>query len=141
MRPGPADGLSGADAVRRLVLPDTSAWIACARFGDAVLESLLRERRLRGHGVVSGELALGCGATAARLAAAAAALPAAPELAHHEVQAVVERHGLSCRGLSWSDVSLLASVLSAEGASVPLAIYTLDRALAAEARRLGVLWN
>jgi hypothetical protein len=34
-----------------LILADTSAWIACARFGDPLLEGLLEARRVLGHGV------------------------------------------------------------------------------------------
>jgi hypothetical protein len=133
--------VTGAGASSRLALVDTSAWIACAQFGDPVLETLLESRRALGHGVVTGELALGCGPTAARLAMTAAALPQAPELDHRMVRGVVEGCLLSCNGLSWSDASLIASALAASDAGDAVAIYTRDRVLAREAIRLGVGWE
>jgi predicted nucleic acid-binding protein len=125
----------------RLILADTSAWIACARFGDPLLEGLVAERCVLGHGVVTGELSLGCGATASRLAMTAAALPQAPDLDHATVRVVVEGNALACNGLSWPDASLIASALAACEAGTVLAIYTHDRVLAREARRLGVGWG
>ena len=124
-----------------MVLADTSAWIACARFGDPLLEGLIQERRVVGHGVVSGELSLGCGPTARRLALTASALPQAPEPSHAAVRAVVDGKDLGCCGLSWSDASLVASALAAGGDGASLVIYTHDRTLAGQAARLGVGWS
>ena len=133
--------MTAEGAASRLILADTSAWIACARFGDPLLDGLLEARRVLGHGVVTGELSLGCGSTATRLAMTAAALPQAPDLDHATVRGVVAGHALACTGLSWPDASLIASALAAVEAGTALAIYTHDRVLAREANRLGVGWG
>ena len=122
----------------RLVLADTSAWITYARFGDPKFDSLLRQHRVRGHAVVSGELSLGCGATAKLLARAAAAIPQAPDVGHDAVRSLVDSGDLACRGLSWPDATLIASALASRAAEGDACIYTHDVALAASAKRLGV---
>lgn len=133
--------MTAEEADPPLVLADTSAWISCARFGDPVLEGLLNARRVIGHGVVTGELSLGCGSTASRLAMTSAALPQAPDLDHATVRRVVQGNALACHGLSWSDAILIASALAAVESGTALAIYTHDRTLAREASRLGVGWG
>ena len=85
------------------------------------------------HPFVFGELA--CGSLRARptILGYLRNLPAALVADHYEVLELVERRGLAGTGIGWIDAHLLASALIA---GAPL--WTLDKALATQARRLRV---
>ena len=116
-----------------MILVDTSVWAAHFRSGRPDLSMLLEQQQVLGHPFVIGELA--CGRLPHRTQALAdlAQLPAAPVAVQDEVLELIERHRLTGTGLGWVDAHLLASSFLARA---PL--WTLDRALGAQARRLGV---
>jgi len=119
----------------RLVLADTSAWIAHQRKPDPVIVDAMRSGRLCSHGVVIGELSLGCGDVPRRMSDEASRLPTLPDLPAESVRDFGVRHGLSCTGLGWSDACLLAS---AAASGVDVTIHTRDRSMSAAAARLGL---
>lgn len=87
------------------------------------------------HGIVVGELSLGCGEMPRRIAAQASALRPLRNVPDGHVLEFSTVFGLSCSGLGWSDACLLASAALSE---VPVTIHTRDRAMAAAAARLGL---
>jgi predicted nucleic acid-binding protein len=116
-----------------VILVDTSVWAAHFRVGHRDLSTLLEQQQVLGHPFVIGELVCGRLPHRTRTLADLARLPAAPVAEHDEVLALIERHRLMGTGLGWVDAHLLASSFLARA---PL--WTLDRALGAQARRLGV---
>ena len=116
-----------------MILVDTSPWVDHLRRGNRRLAALLEAGEVVGHPFVIGELGLGNLQNRAAVLEYLARLPAAPLAEHHEVLALVERRRLMATGIGWVDAHLLASSLLAE---IPL--WTFDRALGREARRLGV---
>lgn len=85
------------------------------------------------HPFVFGELACGNLRARATILGYLRNLPEASVADHDEVLALVERRGLAGTGIGWIDAHLLASALIA-GAS----LWTLDKGLATQARRLRV---
>lgn len=117
-----------------MILVDSCVWIDHLRRANARLSSLVGEHQVLTHPFVIGELA--CGSLPGRrveLLEQLGRMPKAPMAEHHEVLTLVERRGLSGSGIGWLDAHLLASSLLA-GAS----LWTLDRPLAKQARRLGL---
>ena len=119
-----------------LVLADTSAWISHQQRFDSHFDALLAAGLMVTHGIVVGELTLGCGSKAKELAATASGLLRVPELDDDAVRTMVVLHALDCKGLSWPDSAILASVLAYPG----VRIYTHDRAMGEAAVRLGIGW-
>ena len=117
-----------------MILADASVWIDHFRRSDPKLASLLYDHQVLIHPFVVGELAGGTlpGHRAEALADLEK-LPGAPVASHAEVMDLVERRGLAGSGIGWVDAHLLASSLLARAL-----IWTLDRALAKQAGRLGV---
>lgn len=116
-----------------MILVDTSVWAEHFRGGRHDLSMLLERQQVLGHPFVIGELSCGRLPRRKRTLADLAQLPAAPVAAQDEVLELIERHRLMGTGLGWVDVHVLASSFLARA---PL--WTLDRALGAQARRLGV---
>jgi predicted nucleic acid-binding protein len=115
------------------VLTDTSVWIEHLRRGSVMLTDHLTRGDVWSHPFVIGELACGRLTRRAEILHLLAALPQAPVLDHLEVLAFVDAQELAGRGIGWIDAHLLAS---ARLARIPL--WTLDRRLAAAARRLSL---
>ena len=116
-----------------MVLVDTSVWIDHLRNGNEQLVKLLEAGRVLTHTMVIGELACGNLRNRQEILGLLRALPAAREATTPEVMDFVETVPLSGRGLGWVDVNLLAAARLSES---PL--FTLDRSMRREARRLGV---
>lgn len=116
-----------------MILVDTSVWAAHFRSRRRDLSMLLEQQQVLGHPFVIGELSCGRLPYRKRTLADLAQLPAAPVAVQDEVLDLIERHRLMGTGLGWVDAHLLASSFLA---GAPL--WTLDRALGAQARRLGV---
>jgi predicted nucleic acid-binding protein len=116
-----------------VILVDTSVWAAHFRGGRRDLSLLLEHQQVLGHPFVIGELSCGRLPHRKRTLADLAQLPAAPVAVQDEVLDLIERHRLMGTGLGWVDAHLLASSFLARA---PL--WTLDRALGGQARRLGV---
>lgn len=116
-----------------MILVDTSTWVAHFRVSSPPLAEALRDQEVLGHPHVTGELACGNLRNRAAVVGYLRDLPSAVLASDDEALACIERHRLQGRGLGWTDVHLLTSALL--GAS---RLWTLDAALAREARRCGV---
>ena len=86
-----------------------------------------------GHPFVLGELACGSLERLTQVLSLLRTLPQAPLVDHEDVLTFVETHRLAGAGLGWIDAHLLSSA-SRSGTT----LWTLDRRLAAAARRTGV---
>ena len=115
------------------VLADTSVWVDHLRRRNAGLVDLLEAGQVYVHRFVIGELACGNLAQRTKILAALSELPKAPPLEHDRVLDFLDEAKLIGRGLGWVDVSLLASAVDGG-----LALWTLDRRLAAAATYLDV---
>jgi predicted nucleic acid-binding protein len=118
------------------VLVDTSVWIDHLRRGNAALASLLENGEVESHPFVIGEIACGNLKRRGEILSLMDSLPKAVEADHDEVLALVESRKLAGCGLGWIDVHLLASALL--GHTV---LWTLDKRLSEQARRLKVLFD
>ncbi|MGC3983559.1 MAG: VapC toxin family PIN domain ribonuclease [Pseudorhodoferax sp.] len=123
------------------VLVDTSVWVAHFRARHAALVELLEADQALTHPMVLLELACGTPpappappAPRARTLAALGQLRQAAPSSTAEVMAFVERERLYGLGCGLVDMTLLASTLITPGAR----LWTLDRPLAALARRFGI---
>lgn len=116
-----------------MILVDTSVWVEHLRRSQQRLAALLADGDVACHRFVIGELALGNLRKRAQILEYLSNLPVLAMAEHDEVLALVERRRLMGAGLGWVDAHLLASSILAH---VP--IWTLDKPLASQARRLGV---
>jgi predicted nucleic acid-binding protein len=116
-----------------VILVDTSVWVEHLRRGSPRLRRLLEEGDVLNHPFVTGELACGSLARRAEVLGLLRALPAPTVATDDEAFDLVDANGLHGRGIGWIDVHLVASA-RLSGAW----LWTLDRRLASEARRLGV---
>lgn len=115
------------------MLVDTSVWVDHLAGGNPALAELLEAGDVETHPFVVGELALGNLRWRDGILGYLEALPSVPPAEHAEVLHLVEDRELAGSGLGWVDVHLLASALIGG-----TRLWTLDRALAAAAARLGV---
>jgi len=116
-----------------VILVDTSLWVHHLRSGSRELEGTLTNGEVLGHPHVTGELACGNLRNRAAILQLLRDLPQAVLATEEEALQCIEMNGLHGRGLGWTDVHLLASALL-----TPARLWTLDTALAREARRCGV---
>ena len=121
------------------VLVDTSVWIRflsnrapCA----SRLDELLSRDEVSGHDFVYGELLIGDKGGRRALLADYERMDQVPIVPHLDVVAFVRERRLHGRGIGWIDVHLLASALVAR-----LELWTIDPALAAVARELGISYE
>jgi predicted nucleic acid-binding protein len=116
-----------------VTLVDTSVWVQHLRQSTPRLRRLLEEGEVLCHPHVIGELACGNLTRRAEVLGLMKALPNATPSSDEEAHRLVETHGLHGRGIGWIDVHLVASALLSGAA-----LWTLDRRLEREARRVGV---
>ncbi len=116
-----------------MILVDTSLWVDHLRSGSRELAAALTDGDVIGHPHVTGELACGNLRNRVAILQLLLDLPQAVLASEEEALECVERNHLYGRGLGWTDVHLLASALL-----TPARLWTLDGALAREARRCGV---
>jgi len=114
-----------------MVLVDTSIWVSHLRYGDAHLESLLKNVQVVGHPFIVGELACGKLRNRKEILSLLQALPSAPIVAQEELLYFIEQKSLVGIGIGFVDAHLLAS---AQLFNVPL--WTSDRPLKEAAARL-----
>ncbi len=117
----------------RMVLVDTSVWVAHLRQTRAGLVDLLNDGEVACHPFVVGELACGNLKNRTEILSLLEALPMVGEAEHEEVLQFIESHGLMGKGLGYVDVHLLASVALSH-----LPIWTLDKKLEQAADLLGL---
>jgi predicted nucleic acid-binding protein len=115
------------------VLVDTSVWVDHFHRADAQLQASLQAGCVWTHPVVIGELAAGSLKHRAAILRHLQKLPRADDIDLDEGLHLLDEHSLAGRGLSWSDVQLLAAA-RIDG----LKLWTRDRALAKAAAELGV---
>ena len=115
------------------ILVDTSVWIDHLRSGNAKLATRLERGEVWTHPFVVGEIACGNLANAVEVLGLLEALPGADVAEHREVLAFLEAHRLAGRGIGWVDAHLLAAARLTR-----LALWALDKRLAAIARELGL---
>jgi len=116
-----------------VILADTSLWVDHLRSGSRELAGALTDGEVLGHPHVTGELACGNLRNRVAILRLLRDLPQAVLATEEEALQCVEKNRLHGRGLGWTDVHLLASALL-----TPARLWTLDAALAREARRCGV---
>ena len=116
-----------------MILVDTSVWVAHLRQGAIGLEELLHGGRVLCHPFIIGELACGNLKNRSEIISLLQRLPGVIRAGHEEIMQFIESSGLMGKGLGYIDVHLLAS---ARLTGVPL--WTLDKKLNEEARRLGL---
>ena len=117
------------------VLVDTSVWIDHFHRANPRLQALLQAGQVWTHPVVIGELAAGRLARRDEVLFHLQKLPRGDEIDLTEGLHLLSQHQLWGRGLSWSDIQLLAA------ASIDhLVIWTRDRALASAADGLTVAY-
>jgi len=119
-----------------VILVDTSVWVEHFRGSRRAdrLADLLEDGQVLLHPWVLGELVLGgLGPDPAAIVADLRRLPAAPEIPHTEVLALILERRLAGRGIGWVDAHLVASALVAR-----CDLWTADMRLDGVARELGV---
>lgn len=116
------------------VLVDTSVWIDHFHSANKRLEDHLQAGQVYAHTVVIGELAAGSLRHSTEILRHLQKLNRANEISLSEGFHLIDTHSLAGRGLSWSDIQLLAAARL--GA---LVIWTRDRVLAEAAAQLDVI--
>jgi predicted nucleic acid-binding protein len=116
-----------------VTLVDTSVWVEHLRRGSPRLRRLLEEGEVLCHPLVLGELACGSLGRREEVLGLLRALPVATAASEEEAHRLVDAHRLHGRGIGWIDVHLIASARLSRAA-----LWTLDRRLEREARRVGV---
>ena len=113
------------------ILVDTSIWIDHFHRADSRLQACLQAGQVWTHTVVIGELAAGSLKQRADILRHLKRLRRAEEIDLDEGLHLLDSHSLAGRGLSWSDVQLLAAA-RIDG----LTLWTRDRALGMAAAAL-----
>lgn len=119
-----------------MILVDTSVWVDHLRRGDARLAALLTSAEVAVHPFVIGELACGSLRPRSDVVPLLRELSAATAVSHDEVMQFIDNHRLGGRGIGYVDAHLLASA-AVDGHT----LWTRDKALNAEATRLGVAYD
>ena len=119
-----------------MILADTSVWVAHFRGTTQELASALENGEVLCHPHIVGELACGNLKDRAETLRLLRDLPAATIATDEEVLTCIEENRLFGTGLGYTDVHLLASALL-----TPTRLWTVDGALAREARRLKICWE
>ena len=117
------------------MLVDTSVWIDHLRRGNRRLANHLDNGVVESHPFVVGELACGNLERREEILSLLGSLPRVIEADHDEVLALIDAERPSSRGLGWVDVHLLASTVLSR-----TTLWTLDKRLAGQAKKLGVLF-
>ena len=117
-----------------MILVDTSVWVDHLRRGSDRLAESLHGGEVVCHPFVIGELACGNLRRRAEVLRLLSALPSLPQVGDDEALDFIDRHRLAGKGLGLVDIHLLAS-----SALTGTGLWTRDKKLDREARRLGLL--
>ena len=120
-----------------MILIDTSIWIDYFHKHDANVQRLLMAEAVVMHDMVIGEIALGSLKDRRSNLEFLRELPQVISASHAEVMAMVEWQKLSSSGIGYVDAHLLGTVYAADP-EMELLLWTRDKKLAEQARRLGI---
>lgn len=116
-----------------MILADTSVWIQHLRRRSDEFAACLVRGEICIHPVVIGELATGNLPRRERLLDLLRKLPRISEVDFEGCLDFIEKHRLFGSGVGWSDAQLLAAAQSSA-----VSLWSLDKRLAAAARRLRI---
>lgn len=117
------------------VLIDTASWINHGRIPDALIAAAIEQGCVVTHQDVVGEITLGCGPTAVATAERIGMFRHVTDISHDTVLAFIRTHQLSCTGVGMVDSRLIAACALVDR---PTRLYSADKRLMREARRVGV---
>jgi predicted nucleic acid-binding protein len=117
-----------------LILVDTSVWIDHLHKGIPRLAEALENQEVLAHPFVIGELACGEMKMRREILALLSHFPISIVATDEEALAFIEGHSLMGKGIGYTDVHLLASVMLTDGAQ----FWTRDKRLAVIATRLRI---
>jgi predicted nucleic acid-binding protein len=120
-----------------MILVDTTLWIDYFSARQPVVDELIVERQAGIHDLIIGELAVGDLRDRPNTLYALSRIKQAQRVSDREALDLIEAERLWGLGLGFVDVHLLASTL----VTAECLLWTRDKTLAGEARRLGVSYN
>lgn len=120
----------------KVILVDTSVWVAHLREGKTGLEDLLNETRVLCHPFIIGELACGNLKNRAEILSLLSAMPMATTAEHEEVMRFIETRRLMGKGLGYVDLHLVASAVLSD-----VAVWTFDKKLDLVCSELGLAYR
>jgi len=119
--------------MNKMVLVDTSIWVAHFRSGDIRLEALLTDGLVVCHPFIVGELACGNLKNRKEIISLLQSLPMAVMAEHEEVLQFINDYRLMGRGLGYIDMHLLASALLTR-----VSLWTADKKLHAVSSKYSI---
>ncbi len=135
-RAGESIGVTASSASDTFdVLIDTASWINHGRIPDALIITAIERGCVVTHQDIVGEITLGCGPTAVATAERIGMFRHVTDASHVTVLAFIRTHQLSCTGVGMIDARLIAACALADR---PTRLYSADKRLVKEARRVGV---
>ena len=117
----------------KMVLVDTSVWVAHLRTGDIGLEAQLNNGLVVCHPFIIGELACGTLKNRAEILSLLHELTMAVQIDHEEILSFIDKHRLMGKGLGYIDIHLLASAMLTQ-----TALWTLDKRLDSVSSMIGI---
>jgi predicted nucleic acid-binding protein len=116
-----------------MVLVDTSIWVRHLRDSHDRLIELLEESRVLIHPFIIGELACGNMRNRIKILELLSDLPASTVADHNEIILFIDKNRLTCKGLGYVDVHLLASAILTD-----VCLWTDDKPLTRAAKEMGI---
>ena len=117
------------------MLIDTASWINHGGIPDAIITAAVEQGCVVTHQDVVGEITLGCGPTSVATAERIGMFRHVIDVSHVTALAFIRTHQLSCTGVGMIDARLIAACALADR---PTRLYSADKRLMKEARRVGV---
>ena len=117
----------------KMILVDTSLWIAHLRKGHPGLVTLLEEGMVLVHPFIIGELACGNLKNRSEILSLLCSLPVTVVAQHEEIMTFIESNRLMGKGLGYVDVHLLAATVLSD-----IRLWTDDKALASASKEMGM---
>jgi hypothetical protein len=134
-RAGDASGVVASSGDMCDVLIDTASWINHGRIPDALIAAAIERGCVVTHQDIVGEITLGCGPTAVATAERIGMFRHVTDVSDTAVLAFIRTHQLSCTGVGMIDARLIAACALADR---PTRLYSADKRLVREARRVGI---
>lgn len=120
-----------------VVVVDTSIWIDHFRSTDLRFKQLVADRLVLQHSFVTGEIAVGNLRDRGQIMRALRGLPQVEPVSDDDFHAFLCETNLSGTGLGFVDVHVLAATAATPGAT----IWTSDRRMREQAKRLGLVYS